>query len=123
MKKILASFLVIAAAGAATFVSPISGQTSAPIVIGTAQPSGQGFTVRVDELAIHRANPPAPLNPAGRAAITSDTELTGYVRREAAKKLAEVFPNGVPPAVASRIKITVTVKFTRPPEVGVSVQW
>jgi hypothetical protein len=34
-----------------------------------------------------------------------------------------LFPAGVPPALAAKVKLTVKIKLSKPPEIGVSVEW
>jgi hypothetical protein len=94
----------------------------APVVIGSAIPQGSSFVIVFDEKPL-AATYPEYSRLAGRATPYTPDEVRNAVQATALRKLSEVFPKGVPPDLAGRIKITVNIKFSRPPEVAISVQW
>jgi hypothetical protein len=96
-------------------------EATAPVVIGTVTPNGNRFIVVIDPRKIPPMFPDYGANARGAAANVE--AVRSAATTAALRKLGELFPNGVPPGVASKIKVSVTIKFSKPPEFGVSVEW
>jgi hypothetical protein len=95
------------------------------LVIGDATPAGTGFTIRLQEPAAAKAAPlytaAAPAN--ARIRVYDTRQVLNVWQGEVQSRLDQLFPHGVPAAAKAKIKIKVTVKLSKPPEIGVSIEW
>ena len=92
------------------------------VEVASAVPQGRGFVFTFADLQVARTTSQFGTDQRRATPITVD-EVKSTVSETAQRKLAEMFPNGVPPSLAARVKIHVTVKLSKPPEIGVSVEW
>jgi hypothetical protein len=95
------------------------------VVVGTATPSGAGFDITLDSRAVDRARPSyVSASESARVATSPNAaDFNVLVRSEASRKLKELFPGGAPSGTASRIKISIHIKLSKPPEIGLSIEW
>ena len=89
------------------------------ITIGTAVPSGQNFVITLDERSIDRAYPvwTRPLSGAWTPIVTKE-QFRSVVRDVVRRKLAAMFPDGLPPD-ASRDEME--IKLSKPPEISITI--
>jgi hypothetical protein len=94
--------------------------------IGTAIPQGRGFRVELNEEQLSGLYPQYAAQQANARQISpaaGKEEFRRYTLKEILSKLETLFPTGVPEGAARKIKISVTVKLSKPPEFGISVEW
>jgi hypothetical protein len=95
--------------------------------IGTVIPEGKDFRIilnqeQLSKVAATQAN-------ARRGQPASNDEVQQMIRNDVLRKLRILFPNGFPTGPGgtvgptSKIKIKITVKLTKPPEFGLSIEW
>jgi hypothetical protein len=114
----LTCLLVIVCSGVAR------GQDSNRPVVATVAPQGNDFRVQFDEVQVSKIYPQyvAAQRATGRAIAIKTAEFKRGIQQEALGKLRTLFPNGVPPDAASKIKISIFVTF-KPPGAGIWVEW
>jgi hypothetical protein len=101
-------------------------QRTAPATqIGTVVPSGREFRVEFNEEQLSRLYPQYAAQQVNgrRVRQVSPEEFRQGVRNDVLRKIKTLFPDGVPEGAASRIKISLTIKLSKPPEVGLSIEW
>jgi hypothetical protein len=95
------------------------------IVVGEATPSGSSFTIRFQDNAAATAAPlytaAAPEN--ARVRVYDTRQVLNVWQGEVQSRLDQLFPHGVPAAAKAKIKIKVTIKLSKPPEIGISIEW
>jgi hypothetical protein len=95
------------------------------IQIGTVIPQGRDFRVEFNEDQLSKLYPqyPAMKANARRSQPAGQEEFRQLVLSDVLRKIRTLFPTGIPEGAAGKIKISVTVKLTKPPEFGLSVEW
>jgi hypothetical protein len=95
------------------------------IQIGTVIPRGKDFRVELNEEQLSKLYPQyaATQVNARRGRPAGKEEFRQLILGDVLRKIGTLFPNGMPEGAAGKIKISVTVKLTKPPEFGVSVEW
>ncbi len=100
--------------------------------IGTAVSQGKDFRVELNQEQVAKLYPQyaAQQKSARRGQPASKEEFNQFVQRDALRKLKLLFPNGLPDGTTvfdtggtARIKIHITIKFSEPIEVGLSIEW
>lgn len=100
-------------------------RAATPIQIGTVIPQGRDFRVELNEDQLSKLYPQDTAMKANtrRGQPVGQEEFRQSVRSDVLRKIRTLFPDGIPEDAARKIKITVTVKLTKPPEFGLSVEW
>jgi len=95
------------------------------IQIGTVIPQGRDFRVEFNEDQLSKLYSQYPAMKANtrRSQPAGQEEFRQFVLNDVLSKIRTLFPNGMPEGAAAKIKISVTVKLTKPPEFGLSVEW
>lgn len=98
-------------------------QVSLP-VIATAVPSGDSYRFQFNEEAVARQFPQYKTQETSRLGRPIKVEdFKTFVQQEALKKMTEMFPQGITAKQKAKVKIEVTIKLTKPPEIGISISW
>jgi hypothetical protein len=135
---VLAVFCVIGAVAAAIKVQTAqrtvgpSGQSS-DIQVGTATARPGGFQIHIDQAQLQNAMGKVNGNliewkqtaerQKGGVKYENISIFRSVVEKEATAKLNALFPRGVPPGTESKIKITIKVKLTDPPEISITIEF
>ena len=98
--------------------------------VGAAVSQGKDFRVELNQEQVAKLYPQyaAQQKSARRGQPASKEEFNQFVQRDALRKLKLLFPNGLPDGTTdtngtARIRIHITIKFSEPIEVGLSIEW
>lgn len=129
--SVLATAQEVRRVGTATQIGPLSSQgvdagLTPATQIGTVIPQGKGFRVELNESqlsGLYAQYAASQMNARLAQPAAAKAEFRQSVQNDVLLKVRTLFPNGVPESAAKKVKITITVKLSKPPEIGLSIQW
>jgi hypothetical protein len=134
---VLAVLCVIGAVAAAIKVQTAQrtsgASTQSEVTVGTATARPGGFQIQLDQPqlqdALRKVNKidgvlkQTAERQTGGVKYENISIFRSVVEKEATAKLNALFPKGVPPGTESKIKITIKVKLTDPPEISITIEF